>query len=86
MLLFSDFKTSVIEELAAIRVTLAEHSATLSTILSHLEEKTVGTLLDRVDEFNFPPNTFPLKTIDEVTELEKTISDDVNAKICLVRN
>ncbi len=73
----------MIEELAAIRVTLAEHSATLSTILSHLEEKTVGT---RVDEFNFPPNTFPLKTIDEVTELEKTISDDVNAMICLVRN
>ncbi len=73
----------MIEELAAIRVTLAEHSATLSTILSPLEEKTVGT---RVDEFNFPSNTFPLKTIYEVTELEKTISDDVNAMICLVRN
>jgi hypothetical protein len=69
--LLLDFKTEVLNKLEAITIALQEHGSMLSTIMSQFDTRNNEAELH--NEFQFESGLFPLKSLDQIQNLEQML-------------
>ena len=73
----------MLRKLSALEMAIRAQGENVMNILSHLSIH-MDRQSENAPQFEFPPNTFPLKTEADVELLEKTIAESSPAKQRLV--
>jgi hypothetical protein len=82
-LLPTEFKMNVLEKLELIINVLEGLGNSINEIRGTISTISVPSTSSS-DKFKFPVNTFPIKTIERVSEFNKFLEDNQSAKNCLV--